>query len=213
MVISNKRETVFWSRVDKSGSCWLWTGAKTKSGYGQFRLHGRLWIATRLSYALTFGDIPEGLVICHRCDNPQCVRPEHLFAGTYAENMQDMHQKERNRQPKGEEHGCAKLSDAQVVELRAKLTGRKGEITEMAKGIGITRKHLGQVLRGNSWRHLPGERRERRAGKKIEPEIAAAVVLSSTGARGEQYELAEKYGISQQSVSNILRSAKQQHGI
>lgn len=87
----------FWSNVDKSGECWVWTGNRLPSGYGRFSRNGS---AHRIAYQLTYGEIPPGMCVCHRCDNPPCVRPDHLFLGTHAENMRDRDAKGRGKLPK-----------------------------------------------------------------------------------------------------------------
>jgi hypothetical protein len=89
-------EERFWRRVDKTGGCWNWTGGRGDHGYGSFTGDGGVAIsAHRYSFQLHNGPIPDGLVICHCCDNPACVKPEHLFLGTQRDNVHDMIQKGR----------------------------------------------------------------------------------------------------------------------
>jgi hypothetical protein len=85
----------FWSKVDQSGDCWIWTATRSGKGYGQFGVDGRLVIAHRWAYEAERGSIPPGLFVCHRCDVPACVRPDHLFLGTAKENSEDMVRKGR----------------------------------------------------------------------------------------------------------------------
>lgn len=86
----------FWSKVRRSAGCWEWTASRTKRGYGQFLLTtGRPILAHRMVWVLTHGVIPDGLYVCHKCDNPQCVRPDHLFLGSQGDNMRDMSAKGR----------------------------------------------------------------------------------------------------------------------
>lgn len=91
------REEVFWLRVEKSDGCWNWTGKLVK-GYGSFRLKGVSGRANRVSWFLAHGNLPKELHVLHKCDNPKCVRPDHLFLGTHLDNMRDM--VEKNRGPK-----------------------------------------------------------------------------------------------------------------
>lgn len=93
-------EERFWSHVDKSDSgCWQWRELVRGLKYGRFRVGNTIWRAHRFSYQLAFGPIPNGLFVCHRCDNARCVRPDHLFLGTHTDNMRDAQAKGRKYQP------------------------------------------------------------------------------------------------------------------
>jgi hypothetical protein len=118
-------EQRFWSRVDKNGPvhpvlgtrCWLWTGCTADYGYGIVNTGDIITTAHREAWFLTYGKWPENLA-CHHCDNPPCVRPEHLFDGDHDANSKDMLSK--GRFPNGEEHWFAKLTDKEVAEIREK---------------------------------------------------------------------------------------------
>ena len=94
-------EERFWPKVEKSDGCWLWRANTNPHGYGQFYLAGKQRLAHRLSWEFANGPIANGLFVCHRCDNPACVRPDHLFLGTNADNMRDAYRKGRLTLPKG----------------------------------------------------------------------------------------------------------------
>ena len=92
----------FWSLVDRTGECWIWVGRKTDLGYGLYCSKSRTRRAHRVAWELSFGSIPTGLSVCHSCDNPPCVRPDHILLGTQVENMADAANK--SRLPKGRNH-------------------------------------------------------------------------------------------------------------
>lgn len=111
----------FWSHVDTSGDCWLWTAARSERGYGRVKIKGRMHQAHRVAYELTIGSIADSMKICHTCDNPPCCRPDHLFEGTSADNSADMVRKGRSaagdrnparqhpeRMPRGDDHHSRK---------------------------------------------------------------------------------------------------------
>ena len=103
------------------GSCWRWRGNKNQAGYGQFRVgrHGRVWSAHRVSWMLKNGDIPPKMLVLHRCDNPGCCNPDHLFLGTAKDNMQDCLNKGRRATNYCKHTRIRKLTDDQVREIRA----------------------------------------------------------------------------------------------
>lgn len=136
--------------------CWLWLGASDPYGYGVVRVTpkpGRkkgIALAHRLSFAAHKGDIPAGTFIRHRCDNPKCVNPDHLDAGTPRDNSADMVR--RKRSSFGERNGQAKLSDEKVRAIRADLA-RGRRVKEIAAEFGVTDFRIYQIRRGDGWRH------------------------------------------------------------
>ena len=174
----------FWSKVKKTEGCWLWMGARDPDGYGSFRVGSRGTHAHRIAYALKVGHIPPGLSVLHRCDNPPCVRPDHLFLGTQLDNVNDMAKKGRARKatgdrnasrlypekrPRGESHAYrlhpelhargersanAKLKESQVMEIRRSWGA--GELSQhaLARQYGVTPTTIYSILLGKTWRHL-----------------------------------------------------------
>ena len=148
----------FSSFVDKSDGCWTWTGAilKKMGGYGAFRLQGRTLGAHRASWVLMNGPIPAGLFVCHHCDNPACVRPDHLFLGTNADNVADMVAKGRQRDPigmKGSAHPRAKVSERDVLEIRRRAMGGDPR-SALASEFGISASSLEHIISRRTWRHV-----------------------------------------------------------
>jgi hypothetical protein len=152
----NKLEETFWHNVQITDDCWLWTAGKT-NGYGELYDNGNhIHIyAHRFSYQLFFGSVPDGLFVCHHCDNPGCVNPMHLFCGTNADNMADMVTKGRSNftGAKGERNRHAKLVASQVITLRQdRLSGLS--IKELANIYAIGRSDVSKILLGQRWKHL-----------------------------------------------------------
>lgn len=143
----------FWSKVERSGEdeCWPWIAAvrRKDEGYGAFWLDRRHQPASRVAWILTNGPVPADLVVCHRCDNPNCCNPRHLFIGTRLENDADRIAK--GRQCKGEQMPNAVLTDALVISLRA-LAEEVG-IKEAAKRLGINEHTAWDACR-RRWRHV-----------------------------------------------------------
>jgi HNH endonuclease len=142
----------FFEKVDPSGECHLWRSARCAAGYGQFTLNRYSLKAHRVVWAWTHGPIPDGLCVLHRCDNPPCVNPAHLWLGTIADNNNDKARKGRGRTPQGERHGRAKLTDAEAVTIRA-LQGVERQI-DLAARFGVCPHTIRRIWRGSHWRHL-----------------------------------------------------------
>ena len=146
----------FWKYVRKSRGCWLWIGHVHKRGYGCFQVSRSSMKAHRVSYVLAFGHIPNGLYVCHTCDNPACVKPSHLFAGTQADNMADMVVKGRSNKPKGELNGRAKLNDDAVRFIRSNYGFRSRRFNQkhLANMFGVCVLTIQEVLDGRKWPHV-----------------------------------------------------------
>jgi hypothetical protein len=142
------------SRVSVTPSgCWEWTGYANTTGYGQIGAGGgtkRLIGTHRASWLVHRGDIPDGMFVCHHCDNRLCVRPDHLFLGTAADNSADAVAKGRARGAEGLRNANAKLTDEQVRDIRARIASGEA-LTHVADAFGITSAYAGQLAR-NQWR-------------------------------------------------------------
>ena len=140
----------FESKFTKSEGCWEWNAYKNSDGYGVIWIIERVQKAHRVAYQLYVGEIPEGMCVCHRCDNPSCVNPEHLFLGTNADNVRDRDNKGRDANRCGEKNGRAKLTEAQVVEIRERMGGGERGV-DLARQFGVTRDEILKIFRRISW--------------------------------------------------------------
>lgn len=148
-------EKRFWEKVDKSAGptgCWPWIASQFTDGYGHFRNSNKTVRAHRFSWQLHNGQIPEGLLVCHKCDNPLCVNPTHLFLGTPADNMHDKAAK--GRQPRGEMCGRFGLTAEQVLEIRSKHKVGGISQAQLGRDYGVSRNQIGAVVHRRQWRHV-----------------------------------------------------------
>lgn len=141
-------EVRLWAKVDKSGDCWVWTGHRTR-GYGKLTVKKGVYITVhRLSWEITNGPIPPGMCVLHKCDNRVCVRPDHLFLGTKAQNNRDRTAKAR--QAWGERHGMHKLTLDDVEEVRRMYSAGVHKAV-IASRFGVVRGTIGHILKGTTW--------------------------------------------------------------
>ncbi len=152
----------FWAKVRKTPGCWLWKAGQTVNGYGKYspsRL--KTVMAHRFSYEMAFGEIPDGKLVCHHCDTPLCVNPEHLFVGTSADNMQDKVSKGRqakgetisSRQPsvKGAANANSRLTKEKVDEIRALYASGSESYETLAQRFAVTRGMIAHIIKRRNW--------------------------------------------------------------
>ena len=160
----------FWSYVDKSAgpdACWLWTGGKRRE-YGRFHVSHRQAVGAHcFSYTLTHGAIPEGIFVCHHCDTPLCVNPAHLFLGTNRQNIRDAMRKKRlasglrngkythpEATPRGQRHGRALLTAAQVRNIRKRYPLGKVSYGALAQEYGVGKSTIFHIVKRDTWQHI-----------------------------------------------------------
>ena len=144
----------FWEKVNvcSPDDCWEWKAFRSEWGYGLLNVNGHPESAHRISYELHFGCIPDGMFVCHKCDNPPCVNPSHLWLGTHQDNTDDRTQK--SRQPVGENHPSAKLTDIQVIEIRERYA--QGEFQrDLAIEYGVAQSNISQIVNRKRRGYIP----------------------------------------------------------
>lgn len=155
----------FWAKVDKSQDCWNWMASKTR-GYGRFNVNGNWVLAHRVSWELENGTIPSGLLVLHHCDNPSCVRINHLFLGNHIDNARDRDSKGRGEMPalpgyithpervaRGERNGSSKLTEQDIRQIR-ELGKQQLKLGDIAPRFGITRAMVSYILLKKCWAHV-----------------------------------------------------------
>jgi hypothetical protein len=141
----------FFKRVEKTEYCWNWTGPKRK-GYGHVWVNGKTVRAHRASWMLVNGEIPDGLFVLHKCDNPSCVNPDHLYLGTHTDNMKDKVERDRcaHLDRRGELGGRSVLTNEIVLSIRADSRINK----DVAEHYGVDRSTISDIRRRKSWKHI-----------------------------------------------------------
>jgi len=151
-------ETRFWRKVQIGGGCWEWQGSRsTNMGHGVIRNGPRGGShqtgAHRVSWELHFGPIPEGLDVLHTCDNPPCVRPDHLYLGTQADNNRDRDLRGRHKALRGSANGRASMTEETVTEMRQRYAAGEGPLA-IARALGVSYAAAYPAIKGKTWKHV-----------------------------------------------------------
>jgi|SRR5579883_2888759 len=132
-----------WSRIARGDGCWEWQGAKTAFGYGKLGVRGKYLDAHRLVYEMTYGPVPDGLWVLHRCDNPGCCRPDHLYLGTPGDNAQDRTRRDR---------AGRKLNNAKAGAIKRRRAAGESAAS-LAREFGVTRRVIELIVNGKAFRY------------------------------------------------------------
>lgn len=206
-------ERRFWSKVERlpGRHCWLWTGYRDKRAYGRFQMRGQVVLSHRVAFYLATGNDPGDLLVCHKCDNPPCCNPQHLFLGTMTDNIRDAARKGRLMDdPKpyvgshvGELNPQAKLAESDVRQIIASWNSGVTQL-QLAQTFGVTKGAIAEITNGNNWAHLglPIEHRDWKT--KISPDGRRAVIEARRNGLASR-EIAHIFGLSRSHVDRILR--------
>jgi uncharacterized protein (DUF433 family) len=205
-------EQRFWAKVKKTDTCWLWTGYTTAEGYGQIQSgNGEgVLLAHRVSWELHFGPLADGMNVCHDCDNPPCIRPDHLFEGTQKDNMADAALKGRirNQYPemeptRGSDHWNAKLTEDQVVEI-LNLRNQGLSYAKIAERYAVIPQYIGEICRGETWTHIsrPVVSFTDALRKLTRPQVVEILQRLKLGER--QAALAREFGVDPATIQSIV---------
>jgi predicted XRE-type DNA-binding protein len=148
--ISERIEKHIVSKTD----CWLTDFSPSSGDYPRISINGKPKLLSRVIYELNFGKIPPGMFVCHKCDNPACVNPSHLFLGTPQDNITDRNSKNRQARLKGSLHGQAKLNEEKVLEIKQLLAENILSQREIAKLYGVSQRIILNIKKGRAWIHV-----------------------------------------------------------
>jgi hypothetical protein len=138
----------------KTNKCWFWTGALNAWGYGIINIKKKITLAHRAMWSLFKGEIPKNSLVCHSCDNPSCVNPDHLWLGSNKDNMDDMYSKKRSNQPQGEKHPLSKLTNEDVLKIRSLHKPRIYTAKQLAKEFNVKETAINCIIYNKTWKHL-----------------------------------------------------------
>lgn len=143
----------FLNAIDKTETCWIWTGNINSKGYGRMMLSGYPLTAHRISYVYHNGSIPDGMFVCHTCDNRKCVNPDHLFLGTIQDNNKDRAVKKRDADRRGELSPLSRLTANQIVVIREAIT-RGYRNKDIQRYFKLSSSHVSAIKYRRRWAHV-----------------------------------------------------------
>jgi hypothetical protein len=152
LMIDEVAERRFWAKVEKTEDCWIWTGARNPDGYGNVGIRKKFMKAHRVAWMITSGPIPEGMRVLHRCDNPSCVKPDHLFIGSQYDNVKDMERKNRAVKCRGSGHSLSQFTEAQVSSFRREWATGVTALS-LCQKYGIPTSTMHYILH-DGWKHI-----------------------------------------------------------
>jgi len=151
--INSKIKERFFSKIEKTDTCWIWNSVRLTGNYGYFKYLGKYVRAHRMSYILANGHIPDNLLVLHTCDNPPCVNPEHLYLGTQKDNIKDKFDRGRNPNVNGSKNPVSKLSENEVLKIR-ELNKEKYSNEIIAKMFSIDSSAVSLIINRKRWKHI-----------------------------------------------------------
>lgn len=198
--MAGKHKKITWE-VDKNG-CWNCTShTLDKDGYPRYKINGKCTRIHRIMYEKYNSEIPEGLWVLHKCDNPTCINPEHLYVGTAQDNTNDMVQRNRNVTCPGEKHGNSKLTEEQVI----KIINSSLNSTELSKEYGIPRRYVGAIQRGEKWEYLFKQNKVQKVNRQ--QKLSDIQILEIRSMKGlNERKIAKLFNISFQYVNEIINN-------
>lgn len=202
---------------DKSANeCWHWIGLKSKYGYGKMCINSKNLTAHRFMYEMINGDIPSNMFICHKCDNPACVNPNHLFLGNVRDNTVDMVQKNRAPNYKGNNNPRSKITDKIVLEIYNKAKYSGISYNKLAREYKISASLVSEIMRGNLWGHLNLEPYQKYNSKKnsnhrnkLTQEQVIEIYSLKRDKFLEKEQIAKTYGVSGDTIKAIWQGRNQ----
>lgn len=201
----------YWAKVTKGGAdeCWPWTAGTNVNGYGVLQVEGQSRIATHIALEIDGRARPGRMMALHSCDSPACCNPRHLRWGDHKDNCRDMFERNRQANLTGERHGNAKLTE----EIVRQILSERGSIRAVAREFGLAPATVAHLRQGRSWRHIerPLQVGFLRGSDTPAAKLDESVVRKIRNSPLKQRELAAMYGVTQTTISDIVRRKNWKH--